>query len=136
MSSPPIPSPSHLICYLKHAEAHLGVNNTLLYRSSLENNGIGPDILPDVEDKFLTDLGILPGDVIRLKKGSTAWWNGPDAKRKRSTTVTSEDEQPVKRVAYQKWFHGGGGARFVGISIPYLVVTAYLSVATSHHSYL
>ena len=24
----------------------------------------------------------------------------------------------------------------VGISIPYLVVTAYLSIATSHHSYL
>lgn len=66
-------------------------------------------------DKFLTDLGILPGDVIRLKKGSMAWWNGSDAKRKRSNTATSEDEQPVKRVAYQKQFHGGGGAQFTGL---------------------
>ena len=113
--SPPIPSPSHLIRYLKHAKTHLGVNNALLYRSSLENNGIGPDILPDVKDKFLTDLGILPGDVIRLKKGSTVWWNGPDVKRKRRNTATSEDEQPVKRVVYQKQFHGGGGARFTGL---------------------
>ena len=94
---------------------YVGVNNTLLYRSSLENNGIGHDILPDVEDKFLTDLGILPGDVIWLKKVSTAWWNGPDVKRKQSNTATSEDEQPVKRVAYQKQFHGRGGARFTGL---------------------
>ncbi|KAG9309093.1 hypothetical protein JVU11DRAFT_10976 [Chiua virens] len=116
-SSPPlVPSPSHLICYLKHAEAHLGVHNALLYRSSLENNGISPNILPDVKDKFLTDLGILlAGDVICLKKGSMVWWNGPDAKQKQSNTVTSEDEQPVKRVAYQKRFHDGGGSRFTGL---------------------
>jgi hypothetical protein len=77
MSSPPalIHSPSHLTCYLEYAEERLGVQHALAYKSSLEINGIGPDILPDVKDKFLTDLGISAGDVIGLKKGSAAWWN-------------------------------------------------------------
>jgi hypothetical protein len=114
-----VPSPSHLMRYLKYAKAHLGVHNALAYKSSLENNGIGLDILPDVKDKFLTNFGILPGDVIRLKKGTcTAWWNSPDAKRKwNSMSPTSDDEQPepARRVAYRKRFHDGGGARFTGL---------------------
>ncbi|KAF8546132.1 hypothetical protein OG21DRAFT_1491548 [Imleria badia] len=77
-----IPSPSHLTRYLKYAETHLSVRHALNYKSSLELNGIGPDILPDVDDKLLASLGISTGDVICLKNGSTAWWNGPEAKRK------------------------------------------------------
>ena len=81
-------------------------------------HGIGPDILPEVEDKFLSDLGILAGDTIRLKKGSIAWWNRPDAKRKRSNTSVSvpETQQPPvkKRVSYNKRYHDGGGYRFSG----------------------
>lgn len=74
MSSPLtlIHSPSHLTCYLEYAEECLGVQHVLTYKYSLEINGIDPNILPDVKDKFLTDLGILAGDVIHLKKGSTA----------------------------------------------------------------
>jgi len=115
-----IPSPSHLVHYLEYAEAHLGVHDALTHKTSLQLNGIGPDILPDVPDKFLSDHGISAGDAICLKKGSAAWWNGPDAKRKQSNTVTSNaeswasGEQPAKRVAYQKWFHDGGGVRFTG----------------------
>jgi hypothetical protein len=52
----------------------------LTYKSSLELNGIGPDILPDVDHKLLASLGIYTGDVIHLKNGSMAWWNGPEAK--------------------------------------------------------
>lgn len=117
-----IPSPSHLTRYLKHAETQLGVRHALTYKTSLELNGIGPDILPDVDDKLLASLGISAGDVIRLKNGSMAWWNGPDAKRKRSNTVTSDaegwsshgEEQPKKKVAYEKRFHDKGGNRFTG----------------------
>lgn len=119
-----IPSPSHLTRYLKYAETHLGVRHALTYKSSLELNSIGPDILPDVDDKLLASLGISAGDVIRLKNGSTAWWNGPEAKRKRSDTVASDtsdgyqanEEPPAKKkVFYKKKFHGGGGATFSGL---------------------
>jgi len=80
MSSPPIPSPSQLVRYLKYAEASLGVHHALSYKLAFELHGIGPDILPSVDDKLLSDLGISAGDSIRLKKGSVAWWNGADAK--------------------------------------------------------
>lgn len=117
-SSPPIPSPTQLACYLQYAETSLGVHYALSYKPALEMHGIGPDILPEVEDKFLSDLGILAGDTIRLKKGSIAWWNRPDAKRKRSNTSVSvpETQQPPvkKRVSYNKRYHDGGGYRFSG----------------------
>ncbi|KIJ07513.1 hypothetical protein PAXINDRAFT_19302 [Paxillus involutus ATCC 200175] len=53
-----IPSPSHLTHFLKYTEEHLGVHHALLHKSALEINGISPDILFDIEDKFLADLGI------------------------------------------------------------------------------
>ncbi|KAI6000224.1 hypothetical protein EDC04DRAFT_2584122, partial [Pisolithus marmoratus] len=79
-SSPPIPSPSKLAWYLQFAEFHLGIQHAMSYKSALEMHGIGPDILPDVSDKLLADLGLSVGDAIHLKKGSFAWWNRPDAK--------------------------------------------------------
>ncbi|KIK82027.1 hypothetical protein PAXRUDRAFT_14938 [Paxillus rubicundulus Ve08.2h10] len=113
-SSQLIPSPSHLTHFLKYTEEHLGVHHVQLHKPALEINGIGPNILFNIEDKFLADLGISAGDVIHLKKGSTVWWNGPDAKQKRSDTATSEAKPPVKKVAYQKKYHNGGGCRFTG----------------------
>ena len=116
MSSPPIPSPTQLVWYLKYAETSLGVRHALSYKSALELHGIGPDILPNVDDKLLSDLGISAGDSIRLKKGSIAWWNGADAKRKRSNTsassVETSNQRPSKRLSYEKRFHDGGGCRF------------------------
>ena len=116
MSSPPIPSPTQLVRYLKYAETSLGVHHVLSYKSALELHGIGPDILPNVDDKLLSDLSISAGDSIRLKKGSIAWWNGADAKRKRSNTsassVETSNQRPSKRLSYEKRFHDGGGCRF------------------------
>ncbi|KAI6030228.1 hypothetical protein EDC04DRAFT_2605399 [Pisolithus marmoratus] len=79
-SSPPIPSPSKLSCYLQFAETHLSVQHTLTYKSALELHRISPDIILDVSDKLLADLGLSAGDAICLKKGSITWWNGPNAK--------------------------------------------------------
>ena len=92
LTSELIPSPSQLTRYFKYAETHLGVCHALTYKTSLELNGIGPDILPDVDDKLLASLGISAGDVICLKNESTAWWNGPasDAKQKQSNMITSD----------------------------------------------
>jgi hypothetical protein len=60
-----------------------------MYEGSLELQGIGLDILGNIDDKVLSGIGISMGDIIRIKKGSTIWWNGPNAKRKRSNTSTS-----------------------------------------------
>jgi hypothetical protein len=49
-------------------------------RCSLKLQGIGPDILGDINDKVLSGIGISTGDIIHIKKGSTIWWNGPNAK--------------------------------------------------------
>ncbi|KIK13577.1 hypothetical protein PISMIDRAFT_17902 [Pisolithus microcarpus 441] len=122
-SSPPVPSPSKLVRYLEFAESHLGVRHAMSYKSTLELHRIGPDILPDVSDKLLADLGLSAGDAIRLKKGSTAWWNGPNAKRKQSNASTSgtpgpaakrnntQDLKPV-RLSYERRYHDGGSWRF------------------------
>ncbi|KAI5983615.1 hypothetical protein EDC04DRAFT_2506053, partial [Pisolithus marmoratus] len=72
--SPPVPSLTQLACYLQYAETNLSMHYASSYKSALELHGIGPDILPDINDKLLADLGISAGDIIHLKKGSTAWW--------------------------------------------------------------
>ncbi|KAI5981255.1 hypothetical protein EDC04DRAFT_2510520, partial [Pisolithus marmoratus] len=79
-SSPPIPSPSQVVCYLQYTETNLSVHHTLLYRSAFELHRIGPDILPNIDNKFLVGLGLSVGNAIHLKRGSIAWWNGPNAK--------------------------------------------------------
>ncbi|KAI6021285.1 hypothetical protein EDC04DRAFT_2523670, partial [Pisolithus marmoratus] len=84
MSSPPIPSPSQLAHFHQYAKTSLRVHYALSYKSALELHGIGLDILQDEDNKFLSNLGISAGDVICLKKGSAAWWNGPNAKHKQS----------------------------------------------------
>ncbi|KIK73760.1 hypothetical protein PAXRUDRAFT_20526 [Paxillus rubicundulus Ve08.2h10] len=54
------------------------------------------------------------GDVIRLKKGSATWWNGPDAKHKYSeTNADSNPSKPVTRkITYEKPYHTGGASCF------------------------
>lgn len=117
-SSPPIPSLSQLEHYLCYTETNLGVHCALSYKSTLNMHGIGPDILLSVDDKFLSDLGILAGNAIRLKKSSTAWWNGPDVKwkrsRSRSNTLASETnvDWPPKQGSYEKRYDDGGGCCF------------------------
>ncbi|KIK24630.1 hypothetical protein PISMIDRAFT_10069 [Pisolithus microcarpus 441] len=69
-------------------------------------HGISPDILPDVDDKLLSEFGISPGDAICLKKGSMAWWNGPDANHKQSkasaSALTEEAQQLPAKPPMQK----------------------------------
>jgi hypothetical protein len=44
--------------------------------------GYGPDILHLVNNGALKDIGVTPGDIIRLKQNSLLWWNSTSAKRK------------------------------------------------------
>ncbi|KAF8546997.1 hypothetical protein OG21DRAFT_1370570, partial [Imleria badia] len=119
--SPPILSPSQLSRFLKHAETDLHVQDATVYEWKLAAQHIGPDILSEIDDKTLLGIGIPTGDIIRLKKGCTVWWNGPDAKRRRSNTDQSSRDKsksptrPLqKRVAYKKKYFGGGGCHFTG----------------------
>jgi len=121
LPSPLVPSPSHLAHYLKYVETHLGVQHASTFESALQIQGIGPDILPEVDNKILSKLGTSAGDILHLKKGSMTWWNGLDAKRKRSNTTTSSssaavarEEPAYKKVSYEKRYHEGGGSWFSG----------------------
>ena len=76
----PFPSPTQLKRFLSYAETELGVHDASQYKDALDLRGIGPDVLAEMSDHILSDIGIPAGDIVCLKKGSIAWWNGPDAK--------------------------------------------------------
>ncbi|KIK36703.1 hypothetical protein CY34DRAFT_26258 [Suillus luteus UH-Slu-Lm8-n1] len=119
--SPAILTPSKLTRFLEYAEQELGVSQAMMYESSLRSIGAGPDILVEIADQELARIGLTPGDIIRLKKGSVTWWNGPLAKnelmdstkRKHSDTTNSEIPED-RRYQYEKRYHDGGRARING----------------------
>ncbi|KIN95228.1 hypothetical protein M404DRAFT_166340 [Pisolithus tinctorius Marx 270] len=81
----------HLSCFLSYTETNLSVLNTSMYEKDLELQGIGPDILADIDDKTHTLISFSTRDIIHLKKGSLVWWNGPEAKLKqRNAAVLSQ----------------------------------------------
>ncbi|KAI6040076.1 hypothetical protein EDC04DRAFT_2567592, partial [Pisolithus marmoratus] len=102
------PLPSQLSCFLCHAETNLSICNATQFKRSLKLQGIGPDILTEVDNKVLTDAGISISNIIHLKCGCMAWWNSADVKWKCSNTevsVHSTDlptHPPQKKVAYEK----------------------------------
>lgn len=73
-------SPTKLNRYLRYAEENLGVKNATIHEFSLASHGYGPDILEDVADSALITCGLTAEDAIRLKRGASDWWNGPEAK--------------------------------------------------------
>jgi len=93
-----------------------------MYEDALDLQGIRPVILAEIDQSILSSFGISPWNIIHLRKGSVVWWNGPDAKRKRSNTSTSLGTEhgksvgslPRKKVAYEKKFHDSSGNRFSG----------------------
>jgi hypothetical protein len=99
-----------------NAETNLGVQDATSYEPSLQHKRYGPDILPHVSDKALEEVGIHPGDVIRLKDGAVTWWNGPDAKRKRVDGEGDISDPPAKHdiVTYKRRFDDSGACRFSG----------------------
>ena len=97
--------------------------NATVYEQRLTAQHIDPDILSAIDDKTLTaEIGILTGDIVHLKKGSTIWWNGPDAKQKccdtgqslMSPSKSPTHQPPQKKVTYEKKYHDGGGCHFTG----------------------
>jgi hypothetical protein len=118
VQSPAKPSPSKLLRFLHHAESHLGVANATDYEAALQDKGYRPDIMHLVKDEVLMEVGLSHGDAIRVKAGSIAWWNGPDAKRKHDDTEVTRahepDTPPNKKVRYERRYHNGGESTFFG----------------------
>lgn len=105
-------TPSKLTRFLTHCEKALGVSDALSYEDALRDQGFGPDILHQVEDKELRSIGFRSRDIICLKQNAQHWWNGPDAKRKRTVTVEMMESMsampPNKKVRFEKRYHEGG----------------------------
>ena len=110
-----------------------------MYKSKLQDLGYGPDILHLVKDSALKDIGVPPGDVIRLKTNSLAWWNSPEAiapKQKRNDETPDEygitSTPPTKKImSFEKRFHDGGAARLYGSSL----VSGQLSKTANYEWY-
>ena len=104
-----------------------------MHEFSLASHGYGPDILEDVADKALISCGLTAGDAIRLKRGASDWWNGPEAKRRKTTDSTPTDaseyaifahEPPQESynrsdysIRFEKHFHDGGSQSLFGSGI-------------------
>jgi hypothetical protein len=113
--SPVINTPSKLRRFLEYAETHLGIPNAQLYERCLDEMGYAPDILHLVDDSSLKDIGIKPGDVIRLKQNSLQWLNSFASKRKQDDHAPfTLSTPPNKRVRFEKRFFDGGSARVYG----------------------
>jgi len=99
------------------------------YEMALQLKKYGPDILSEVpmSDLIMSDIGLAPGDALRLKCSSADWWNYT-AKRQRKEEVsmppynwdeypagmadqTSPDKNPVK---YELSFPDGGAQQYYG----------------------
>lgn len=136
-SSPILPSPDDLHNFLTYAENDCGIRDATSYESPLRRKDFGPDILHRVADTVLTapDIGITPGNAIRLKDASITWYNSSKragSKRKRSTIAdgpSNEPEPAAKQAEHclttnssegssqdwvryeQRWPDGGEGGR-------------------------
>ncbi|KAG6913277.1 hypothetical protein DXG01_008213 [Tephrocybe rancida] len=120
LASPAKNTPSKLSRFLSHAETALGITHASSYLEPLERNGYGPDVISAVEDSALSDLGLKPGDVIRLKRGAQAWWNSPEAKRQRTSSPHLSPSPPphnTHAIRFEKHYADGGLASFFGSSM-------------------
>lgn len=89
--SSPVPRPSDISHFLKHAKKRLGVVNAHAYKGTFKHYYYRPDILHRVPNEKLTEIGVPFGDVICLKEGCQAWWNGPNAKKSQDNNGNSGD---------------------------------------------
>ena len=122
-SSLPRNSPSKVGHYLGYASEKLGVRDAHVYKEALAREGYGPDILPYVEDKALTECGLTPGDVIRLKRGAAEWWNSSDAKRARILEPTDKPQPALPTstteygIRFEKKYLDGGSVSCFGSGV-------------------
>jgi len=118
-------TPTKLERFLEAAQNH-GVPGVQAYSVSLSQKGYGPDILHHVSVNDLVEVGVSPGDAIRLREYASKWWAEEHqrvAKRPRvpdpgsgachATSTPSappiDSTPPSKRLRFEKRFYDGGG---------------------------
>ncbi|KAE9390842.1 hypothetical protein BT96DRAFT_779050, partial [Gymnopus androsaceus JB14] len=112
--SPPKNTPTKLIQFLKYA-AMEGVPNVAMYEFRMKMKGYEPDILADIETSELVEIGIPPGDVLRLKHAAPVWWTSADAKCQCTNGNRFGEEGPGDPVgkpliSFKKQYKDGSGA--------------------------
>lgn len=116
-NSPVRPTPTKLPHFLAHAQDNLDVTNARLLEYPLKAKGYGPDIFPLVKDGKLLEMNISDGDVIRLKRGATEWWNSPAAKRPRAEVDADLRRDAQRKVRFERVWHDGTRKTFWGPQI-------------------
>lgn len=133
--SPPViyNTPSKLERFLEAAEGN-GIPKVQCFYLSLSLKGYGPDILHLISVQDLVEIGMSPGDAIRLRDYALRWWTEERqrvAKRPRVVDDTSTDSHatlttappatditpPNKRFRFEKRFNDGGGMTTYGPGI-------------------
>jgi hypothetical protein len=126
-------TPSKLDRFLQAAESN-GVPGVHSYHVSLSTKGYGPDIMHHVSVSDLVEVGVSPGDAIRLREYASKWWaeecqrvakrqRTPDAGSSRHRAASSlatpvtDSTPPNKRLRFEKRFNDGGGMTTYGRAI-------------------
>ena len=126
-------TPSKLERFLRDAESN-GIPGVQSYDTLLMLKGYGPDILHLVNVQDLVDIGVSPGDAIRLREYASKWWmeerrrvskrpRAPDTDiAERHTVPTApisaiDTTPPHQRLRFEKRFKGGGGMTTHGRAI-------------------
>jgi hypothetical protein len=118
-ASPACLTPTKLSRFLEACHSQYGIKNATHHRPLMELNGYEPDILHLIDDQDLVAIGFNKGNAIRIKKAAAEWWNGPEARKKRTITEVDAPEPPAdkedpKRIAFERRYPDGGGRRFWG----------------------
>jgi hypothetical protein len=124
-------TPSKLERFLHAAEGN-GIPGVVSFHAELSEKGYGPDIMHLVNVSDLVDVGMPPGDAIRLKEFASRWWTDERrhaSKRQRPrdvetihNTAASTSAIPLpaemtpssKRLRFEKRFNDGGGMTIYG----------------------
>lgn len=91
------------------------------YERRLMDEGYGPDILSEVNNKDLVTCGLTAGDAICLKRGAANWWMSSDAKQSKPEAPVGvakpswdEEEQIEYNIHFEKRFAGGSSESVFG----------------------
>jgi hypothetical protein len=127
-------TPSKLEQFLQNAESN-GIPGVQTYDSLLLLKGYGPDILHLVNVQDLVEIGVSPGDTIRLREYATKWWVderrraskrpcAPDTNKNECCVVSTSAFPPAttatplnKRLRFEKHYFDRGGCTTHGRAI-------------------
>ncbi|KAH9072410.1 hypothetical protein EDB83DRAFT_2517174 [Lactarius deliciosus] len=133
-ASPPaiFNTPSKLERFLQAVESN-GIPGVQSYHSSLLLKGYGPDIMHLITVPDLVEVGVSPGDAIRLREYASKWWAQERQRVAKcslldiaqvhaplqtgSSSLAPNGMPPNKWLHFEKRFYDGGGMTSYGCGI-------------------